>query len=246
MLNYTHIPAWLENNFIFRKIFLFRKLYLSKVKRPHFSQFGEDISINRIFPKPMSGFFVDVGCYHPKQHNNTWQLYKKGWNGINIDIDSIKIEGFSALRPKDTNINCAVSNMNGEVSYYTNGFYSLVNSLDSDYVKGKKNYIKKSVKCYKLTNIIDDSKYKNREIDFLSVDAEGHDLDVLRSLDFDTYNPKLIAVEAYQATLSEVQKTELYQFLIQKDYCLVGWCGLSLLMANRDLQLSLNEERKNM
>jgi hypothetical protein len=56
----------------------------------------------------------------------------------------------------------------------------------------------------------------------------------------------LIAVEAYQATLSEVQKTELYQFLIQKDYCLVGWCGLSLLMANRDLQLSLNEERKNM
>lgn len=235
-INGINLPAWIAENRLFRTLFLTRKLYLIKTRFSHYSQFGEDISISRVFPKRFKGFFVDVGCFHPKKYNNTWQLYKKGWRGINIDIDSIKIEGFNSIRPKDININRAVTNTEGEISYYANGFYSSTTSLEPTFIAEKKGYIEKKTKCEKLTTILDQTKYRGQTIDFLSVDTEGHDLEVLRSLDFNRYAPKLIAVELYQSLLTEVIETELYKFLLSKNYCLVGWCGLTLLMASKSLQ----------
>lgn len=241
-MNYSHLPSWLENNKLFRIIFLLRKLFLTRKKAYHYSQFAEDISIAHLLDLRNSktkGFFVDVGCFHPKKYSNTWNLYRRGWRGINIDIDPIKIDGFNLIRPRDTNIACAVSNTEGETTYYSNGFYSLTISLDKDFTTGRPGYIEKKTTCKKLTTIIDETKYINKEIDFLSVDAEAHDLEVLRSLDFDRYQPKLIAIESHYSLLSEVIETELYKFLLDKNYCLVGWNGLSLLLANPQLQEEL-------
>lgn len=212
---------------------------MTKTKFAHYAQFAEDVTIGRLSEKINKGFFVDVGCFHPKKRNNTWLLYKKGWRGINIDIDSIKIEGFDIIRPGDINIHSAVSDKKGETSYWSNGFYSLTTSLDASFVDGKKGYIQKTAECDTLTGIIDSSKFNGRKVDFLSVDVEGHDLSVLQSLDFDRYDPSLIAVEIHSSVFSDVEKTELYTFLVDKDYCLVGWCGLTLLMANKELQVSL-------
>ena len=221
---------------MFKAIFLFRKLFLTKTRFSHYSQFAEDISIARLFPKKYQGFFVDVGCFHPKKYNNTWRLYKKGWRGINIDIDEIKIAGFKLLRPSDTNICCAVSNKDGEVKYFSNGYYSLTISLDEAFTEGKKGYIEKTTQCKKLTTIIDQTKYKNKKIDLLSVDAEAHDLEVLKSLDFERYDPKVIAIETHEVLFPDVVKSAVYQFLTGKGYCLVGWCGLTLLMVNQGFQ----------
>jgi len=239
--NNVNFPDWLARNPIFRKLFLLRKLYLTKSKAHHYSQFAEDVSIKRFFPKKYQGFYVDVGCYHPKKHSNTWQLFKNGWRGINVDIDAIKIEAFNIVRPDDTNIACAVSDADGEFSYYSNGFYSLTTTLD-DSGAGQQGYIEKKVKCRRLTDIIDDSPYKDREIDLLSVDAEGHDLEVLKSLDFDRYAPRLLAVETFKPLFSQVVETDLYKFLAAKGYCLVGWNGLTLLLASPVLQESLTED----
>ena len=223
-----------------------RKLYLTQTKFSHFSQFAEDISIARLFDKNYKGFFVDVGCFHPKKYNNTWRLYKRGWRGINIDIDSIKIAGFNLVRSKDVNISCAISDTEGELTYYSNGFYSLTISLDESFVKNNvkgKNYIKKTTPTKKLTTILDESKYKDKQIDFLSIDAEAHDLEVLMSLDIERYNPKLIAVETHFALFTEVTESPLYQYLLSKGYCLVGWCGLTLLMVNQSFQQKLASKK---
>ncbi len=248
-LNYSHLPTWLEHNKLFRILFLIRKLYLTQSKFPHHSQYAEDISILRLFDKEYRGFFVDVGCFHPKKYNNTWSLYKKGWRGINIDIDSIKIEGFNLVRPADTNVCCAVSNTEGEITYYSNGFYSLTNTLNEDfveskslgtaYIKGKKTYQKKVSQCKTLNTIIDATKYNSQQIDMLSVDVEAHDLDVLMSLDFARYNPKVIAVETHDRLFSEVSQSPLYQFLIGLGYTLVAWCGYTLILANGEIQKEL-------
>lgn len=244
-LNYQNLPRWLEDNWLFRKLFLLRKLYLTTTWRPHYSQFAEDISIERMFPRGFKGFFVDVGCFHPKKYSNTWMLYRRGWRGINIDIDSIKIDGFNIVRPGDTNIACAVSSEEGEATYYSNGFYSLTISFDKDFVDSRKGqrYIEKKTRCRRLTTLIDESKFKNHPIDFLSVDAEGHDLEILKSLDFERYDPRLIAVEAHDPLLTDIAEKPLYQFLQSKGYCLVGWCGLTLLLANKSLQHDLAAAR---
>jgi len=238
-LSDSHLPVWLENNRVFRFLFILRKLYLTKTAAKHFAQFAEDVSIKRFFDENYQGFFVDVGCFHPKKHNNTWMLYKKGWRGVNIDIDPIKIIGFDISRPEDINIASAVSNKEGEIVYYSNGFYSLTTSIDADFISNKAGYSKKTTSCAKLSQLLDGTKYQNRQIDFLSVDAEGHDLEVLMSLDFNRYDPKLIAVESHYPLFSQVEKSSLYNFLAGKGYCLTGWCGLTLLMASKSFQQKL-------
>jgi hypothetical protein len=233
-LNYSHLPAWIETNWFFRKLFLIRKLFIIKKAFRHHAQFAEDISIERHFPKKFKGFFVDVGCFHPVKYNNTYKLYKKGWRGVNIDIDSIKIEGFQIVRPSDTNIARAVSNTPGTLDYWSNGFYSLTGSLDESFAAGKPGYIKKTVEADTLTNILSKTKYQGQRIDFLTVDAEGHDYEVLTSLDFEIYQPRLIAVETHKERLEDVQKEQLFQLLDSKGYSMVNWVGLTLLFKHKD------------
>lgn len=230
-LNNTVFPAWLEGNPLFRKAFLFRKLFLTRLSRRHYAQFGEDIAICRMFPKRYRGFFVDVGCFHPIQHSNTWALYKRGWRGINIDVDEIKVEGFRLVRPGDTNITCAISDHDGEATFYRRGLYSGVSSLDGS--DGRRQLSEaKTVACATLTSVLDRSPYKDRRVDLLSVDAEGHDEKVLRSLDFDRYEPRVIAVETFATSLPDVERCDVYRLLAARGYVLVGWCGLTLLMAS--------------
>ncbi|MCB0566748.1 MAG: FkbM family methyltransferase [Phaeodactylibacter sp.] len=233
LFNYAHLPAWLENNWLFRKGFLLRKLFLTRRKFSHYAQFAEDVAVIRQFHKGYKGIFVDVGCFHPVKYNNTYRLYRKGWRGVNIDIDKIKIEGFNMVRRGDVNIARAVSSETGEFTYWSNGFYSLTITLDEAFAAGKPGYRKKVVKADTLTNILDGTKYKGRQIDFLSVDAEGHDFEVLRSLDFERYAPRLIAVETHYPTFDEVKNDALYQLLTGLGYVLANWVGLTLLFRRK-------------
>ena len=137
------------------------------------------------------------------------------------------------------NICCAVSNKEGELEYFSNGFYALTTSLDEKFTEGKSGYVKKTTRTSRLTTLLDDTKFKDRKIDFLTVDAEGHDLEVLESLDFERYAPSLVAVEAHQPLFKELCETPLYKFFETKGYCLVGWCGLTILMAAPSLQETL-------
>ena len=91
------------------KIFFPRKTY---------SMYGEDIVIDKFFEKKQNGFYLDIGCYHPIDGNNTYLLYKKGWNGINIDINQISVDLFKIARKDDLNINTAISNTSKKVKLY--------------------------------------------------------------------------------------------------------------------------------
>ena len=57
------------------------------------------------------GKFVDIGCFHPVRHNNTYAMYKLGWRGINIDLNPLTIELFNFCRRGDININSAISDV---------------------------------------------------------------------------------------------------------------------------------------
>jgi FkbM family methyltransferase len=233
-LNYRHLPRWLEENRVFRFFFLLRKLFFIKKSFKHYSQFAEDVSIVRHFKKGYKGFFVDVGCFHPTKYNNTYRLYKMGWRGVNVDLDSIKIQGFNIVRPGDVNVARAVSNQSGTVKYWSNGFYSLTPTLDRDFAKLRQGYIEKEVRTESLTEILDRTRYKNQKIDLLSVDVEGHDLEVLKSLDFNRYRPRMIVVETNEKSLDQVLKSELYQMLSSLRYSVVNWVGITLIFMDQD------------
>ena len=194
--------------YIFHNLFIKNKIFIN---RDYYSHSKEDKFILKKFGKK-KGFYVDVGCHHPTRLNNCHLLYKNGWRGINIDLNKISIDLFNYARKDDVNINIAVSLKKGEVKYYYDKPLSLYNSLL------KKNYLKYSniIKSDCLDNIINKTKFKNKEIDFLSIDVEGKDLDVLKSLNIKKYNPKSICIEIWKNS----DKKKIFSFLNKNRYYL--------------------------
>ena len=92
---------------------------------------GEDTFVNNYFKKKI-GFYVDVGAYHPLELNNTYLLYKRGWSGINIDLDDSCIEQFKLFRSDDVNIASCVSNKNGTADLYFYHDKSPINTINKN------------------------------------------------------------------------------------------------------------------
>ena len=81
-------------------------------------QEGENIILERIFAKKSKGFYIDVGAHHPIRFSNTLSLYNRGWSGINIEPNNEVINSFKKLRPRDLNLNMAVSHEKNSKDYY--------------------------------------------------------------------------------------------------------------------------------
>tara|TARA_Y100001958_G_C21228021_1_gene553494 strand:- start:1728 stop:2318 length:591 start_codon:yes stop_codon:yes gene_type:complete len=178
---------------------------------------GEDLILADLTKNITKGFYVDVGCYHPLHLNNTYLLYKKNWNGINIDISEFSIKLFNYLRPDDVNINSAISSSDEEINFYYQKKLSQLSTIKKEISKQRmQGKIKeKKIKSYKLNSILNSSKFKDRQIDFLNIDIEGADFDALKSLDFDIYNPKIICIEIMDKNVST---SKIYNFLKNLNY----------------------------
>ena len=185
---------------------------------------NEDTAVLDYFKHKKNGFYVDVGCHHPICINNTYLLYKKNWSGINIDVSEFSIDLFNYMRPDDLNYKCAVSNENKVVKLFYQKDFSQLSTIKSNQAKNvfQGNIKEKEIQAFSLDEILSRDKYKNTKIDFLNIDVEGADLEVLEGLSFDKFKPELICLEIHD---KEVKKSEIYNFLIQKKYKLI-WSGI--------------------
>ena len=205
-------------------------------KKTH-SMYGEDLIIKKFFKKKQKGFYVDVGCYHPLEGNNTYLLYKKGWNGINLDINSLSIELFNAARKEDHNVNVAVSNKSKKVKIYFRKKINMLNTVDKKFatINFKKGFQTKFINSNTLNSILKRSKFKNKKIDFLNLDVEGNELNALKSINFKKYKPKLICVEIHNHEMSNKNQTDYYKknatykFLNNRGYKLLWKNGFSYI-----------------
>ena len=184
----------------------------------------EDLVIEGYFKNKNKGFYVDVGCYHPLQRNNTMLLYQKGWMGINIDISDFSIKLFKFLRPDDFNLNVAVSNKEGEIDMFFQKKLSQLSTIKENSAKKtfQGNILNQKILSRKLTSILDEGKYKDQKIDFLNVDAEGADFEVLQSLDFNKYSPELICIEVIE---KDLENSDVFNFLYKYRYKKI-WSGV--------------------
>jgi len=185
---------------------------------------GEDVVISDYFKNRKKGFYVDIGCYHPIHRNNTFLLYKRGWQGINIDIHNFSIELFNYLRPNDLNYNFAVSNKNEIINMYFQKELSQLSTINQDQAKKvfQGGIKEKKIQAYTLDKILDFSKLENEKIDLLDIDVEGADLKVLQGLSFKKFNPELICVEIHEKNIKE---SETFKLLNNYDYKLI-WSGV--------------------
>jgi hypothetical protein len=214
----------------FKKILLFRLTFFKKINKNFYSQFGEDKILNELIPKNLTnGFYVDVGCFHPKKYSNTYMLFKKGWKGINIDMEKDKIASFNLARPNDYNFLGAISDKVEKVKIYRNQKFGVSSTTNKNVIKNEDIIDDNYIQTTTLNIVLDNSPFKGKKIDLLNIDTEGSDLKIIKSLNFDTYNPLIIIIETHLKKIDEIIKSEIYLFLISHKYILKSWNVYSLI-----------------
>ena len=204
----------------FYKIYLFYNLYVRNLKyylKSSYSQFNEDVFLKEYFKNKKKGFFIDIGCHHPFKANNTFLLYKSGWSGINIDLSKISIDLFNIARSRDINICAAVSNKEEIIEYYLPNNNPLsteitINKNFSEILKDVHGNEYETLKTKSITWQSIEKKYSSLlgSVDILKIDIEGSDLKVLKTIDLNKLDPKLLMIEASTLDISERDKIISY------------------------------------
>ena len=195
----------------------FRFKYNFFTKKKSYSQFGEDLIINNFF-KNYVGRYVDIGCYHPIKYNNTVLLHKRGWKGINVDLNQTSIDLFNVCRKNDINIMACLSDKVEEVSIYLDSEFSALNSINID---NSKNFKFKNLKKMNIKTTIF-SKLIKDNFDFLNIDCEGNDFKILKTIDLKKYTPKMINIE-----VSLDNKKNIYDYMYVNGYKILDVKSLS-------------------
>ena len=226
-----------------RKIYFFYNIYLRNFKYlKGGSQFDEDKYINSFFENDYRGKFVDLGCFHPTRHNNTFHFYKKKWSGINVDLNPITIELFDYFRSKDININCAISDKKTHKNLYFVDDFSPLNTLDSNHLSflkknfllNKKDFKKKKIRTENINNIL--NKHCFYKVDFLNIDLEGLEYEVIRSIDFTKYKINLICIEILDHNNFSKNRGKLIKQILKKNnFKFLKKIGVNSIYKNTDI-----------
>lgn len=198
------------------KVFLF-KLFSQKYREliiSSYSQYGEDLILDKLLNFQKFGFFVDVGTNDPVKFSNTYRFYKKGWSGINIEPNFSLFKKIENKRKLDINLNLGVANKKGQLKFYLINPHTLstfnkdlANQAVFDGYQIEKEIM---VNVLPLREIFNNHLLK--KIDFLSIDTEGFELSVLRSNDWKKYRPRYILIEINRGLM------EIKNFLNSENY----------------------------
>ena len=218
-----------------------------KYKKNSYSFNSVDLIIDYIFKDKKNGFYLDVGAQHPVSNNNTYLLFKRGWKGINIDLDKKNIELFQTIRPEDINLNFALSDSEKEVDLFFYHEASPINTLSekvSSFQKAKVNKVKK-INTKMLNNVLEDLNFRNH-IDYMNLDVEGHEIQVLSGFNISKYKPSVVSVEYLDIKIKKLEfknndinnllNSNLYKYFIQNNYYFVNWLHGDLIFVHKSFR----------
>ena len=227
-----------------------KKIYYEKYSKKSYSISSVDLIIDRLFRNINKGIYIDIGCNHPIKYNNTYLLHKKGWKGINIDLDKTSINEFNLMRKNDHNVQEIVGSLDDEekeIYYYHER--SAINTLSKELVEKRltkpREIIKK--KSTSINTIIENSPFKDKKINFMSIDIENYEYEALKYLNFKKYNIDIIVteltdlnqvkLETYNQSLTYILNTDLYKLLEKNDYKLINWVNSDLVFSKNNLKI---------
>jgi FkbM family methyltransferase len=205
-----------------------------------YAQYEQDkILDNLVFKGFKNGIFVDVGAHDGKSLNNTLYFEEThNWNGINIEPMKDTFDELSKNRPKSINLNLAISEKNGKSEFLLNsGYTNMLSGLKEHYDNRHLNRIKYEnitfsgnseiihIETKRLDLIFLENGIKH--VHFLSIDVEGAEFSVIKSIDFDNVFIDVIMFENnYNDTsipIIEYLKTKNYKVLLHdKDITMIS------------------------
>lgn len=200
-----------------------------------FSQYGEDMVLRNFFRGKTDGFYVDIGAHEPIRYSNTYFFYKLGWSGIVVDPLPGALANFEEKRPRDRALGIGISDESGSLEYYCfrQPLYNTFSVEHAKLVESPENPLIEVIRISvrRLDEVLEEYLPKERKLDFMSVDAEGYDLHILRSNDWTKFRPGILVIENLGIDMANFQNDEICQFLKGKDYELAGFTHKSLFFA---------------
>ena len=197
----------------------------------YYSQSYEDYILGYVFKDHEHGFYVDVGANDPDDSSVTKYFYLAGWRGINIEPIPELVEKLNKSRPEDTNEGVAISDRPGELPFYkavtASGLSTLSPTIAASHRANGFEFTKIMIPVTTLNAVLDEHARDKSEITFLNVDVEGFEKQVLSSIDFKRYHPRVVMAEA-TAPLTEVATHQKWEsILIDNGYIFAMDDGLN-------------------
>ncbi len=195
-----------------------------------YAQNGEDVVLRRVFPEGSRGFYLDVGANDPVEHSVTKHFYEHGWSGVNIEPNRMLHGRLVRDRPRDVNLNIGVSNRADVLTFHeapkVHGWSTFSDELARSYRDAGIATITHQVPVRTLAEVCDEH-CGDRVIDFLKIDVEGLEYDVISGMDWSRRRPRVVLVET-----NGWERWE--PILLEHDYLFALFDGLNRFYARRE------------
>lgn len=222
--------------------------------RSSFAQSGEDIIIADLFTRLgiINPTYLDIGANDPVSLSNTYRLYKKGSSGVCIEPNPVLYKKILSKRTRDICINAGVAfDERREADYYVfspkaHGFNTF-SKIEAEFWEhtGTESLGKFNIKKIVKTQLIDVNeiieKYFQPHPNFISIDVEGLDLPIIKTINFDKYKPEVFCVETlgYSAADKETKNNDVVDFFIDKGYFVYADTYINTIFCRRDAYKNL-------
>lgn len=195
-----------------------------------YSSLNEDVVLDRVFGKIKNGFFIDIGANHPNVGSVTKHFSDLGWNGINVEPDPIVLECLKIHRPRDVNVGLGISATCGEKIFYhiveNNGLSTFDAKIAQRHKENGFKVLEEKIKTITLVELVN-QYVGNRIVEFLKIDVEGHEHEVISGGDFTTFRPRVLVIESTIPGTNTLSHETWEPFLLKSGYIFTLFDGVN-------------------
>jgi len=198
-----------------------------------YAQNGEDVVLARVFGDLADGYYLDVGAFVSERGSVTKHFYDLGWRGINIEPACDAFEDLRAARPRDINLNICISDRAGAAVFYESvepersTLSAAVATIAPD-----RRFAARTVEIRTLADVC--AEHAPDHIDFLKIDVEGHEAEVIAGADWTRWRPVVLVVEATEPGKAVPSQARWEPVLLAADYEFALFDGLNRFYVRRE------------
>jgi len=193
-----------------------------------YAQNFEDVMLARVFEGQDEGFYIDVGAMDPVDGSVTKYFYDKGWRGINVEPVECFFKELRNQRKRDINLNVGIGAARAVLSFFefeTQGISSCSKEFAQDFMDQGHAFTERKIEVVTLADICE--QYAPDTIDFLKIDVEGLEGDVIRGNDWTRFRPRVLVIEATKPFSHEPLWDSWEPFLLQNGYLFTYFDGIN-------------------